>query len=71
MALSPWAAMAAFFHLFVIGYEDPALARRFGVTGLEHLRAVPRWIPRPPVRGHQPASQRPGLSPESAAGTKQ
>jgi protein-S-isoprenylcysteine O-methyltransferase Ste14 len=50
--------MGAFFHLFVIGYEEPALARRFGVTYLEHQRTVPRWIPRPPGRGRQPASQR-------------
>jgi alkylhydroperoxidase family enzyme len=50
--------MAAFFHLFVIGYEEPAPACRFGVTYLEHQRTVPRWIPRPPGRGRQPASQR-------------
>jgi hypothetical protein len=54
MALSPWAAMAAFFHLLVIGYEEPALTRRFGVTYLEYQRTVPRWIlPRaaPPPTG--------------------
>jgi hypothetical protein len=62
MALSPWAAMASFFHLFVIGYEEPALTRCFGVTYLEYQRTVPRWIlppaaPRPPTG--IPASARP------------
>ncbi len=41
-------AMAACFHLFVTGYEERALRRRFGGTYLEYRRAVPRWIPRPP-----------------------
>jgi protein-S-isoprenylcysteine O-methyltransferase Ste14 len=49
------AAMAVFFHLFVIFYEEPVLARRFGASYLEYKRAVPRWIPRPPRRGQQPA----------------
>jgi len=44
-------AMAVFFHLFVTGYEEPRLARRFGSTYLEYRRTVPRWIPRPPRRG--------------------
>jgi protein-S-isoprenylcysteine O-methyltransferase Ste14 len=38
-------------HLFVIGYEEPTLRRRFGETYNEFLRTVPRWIPRPPRRG--------------------
>ncbi len=42
------AAMAIFCHLFVIGYEEPTLRRRFGETYEEYLRTVPRWIPRPP-----------------------
>src|SRR5512146_895701 len=42
------AAMAVFFHLFVIGYEEPTLRRTFGETYLEYVRTVPRWIPRPP-----------------------
>jgi protein-S-isoprenylcysteine O-methyltransferase Ste14 len=34
------------FHAFVVGYEEPALVRRFG-TEYEDFRAnVPRWIPR-------------------------
>lgn len=44
-------AMAVCFHLFVIGYEEPTLRRRFGSTYLEYQRTVPRWIPRPPRRG--------------------
>lgn len=44
-------AMAAFFHLFVIGYEEPTLHRRFGSTYRLYQRTVPRWIPRPPRRG--------------------
>jgi protein-S-isoprenylcysteine O-methyltransferase Ste14 len=42
------AAMAVFFHLFVIGYEEPRLRRRFGAAYLDYLRTVPRWVPRPP-----------------------
>jgi protein-S-isoprenylcysteine O-methyltransferase Ste14 len=41
-------AMAVVFHLFVIGYEEPTLHRRFGETYEKYLRNVPRWIPRPP-----------------------
>ena len=42
------AAMAACFHLFVTGYEERKLGRRFGDSYLEYRRRVPRWIPRPP-----------------------
>jgi protein-S-isoprenylcysteine O-methyltransferase Ste14 len=42
------AAMAFCFHLFVTGYEERTLARRFGPAYLEYRRAVPRWIPRKP-----------------------
>jgi len=38
--------MAIFFHLFVTGYEEPTLYRRFGETYAEYRRTVPRWIPR-------------------------
>ena len=35
------------FHAFVLTYEEPVLAQRFG-TKYEEFRAnVPRWIPRP------------------------
>lgn len=39
-------AMAVFFHLFVIGYEEPRLERRFGDAYREYREAVPRWVPR-------------------------
>ncbi|MFY9929334.1 MAG: isoprenylcysteine carboxylmethyltransferase family protein [Streptosporangiaceae bacterium] len=39
------ALMAVFFHLFVTGYEERRLCRRFGRSYLEYRRAVPRWIP--------------------------
>lgn len=44
-------AVAIFFHLFVIAYEEPTLRRSFGETYAEYRRTVPRWIPRPPRRG--------------------
>ena len=44
-------AAAIVFHLFVIGYEEPTLRRRFAETYAEYRRTVPRWIPRPPRRG--------------------
>ena len=43
------AAMAFCFHLFVTGYEERTLARRFGPAYLEYRHAVPRWIPRKPA----------------------
>lgn len=43
-------AMAIFFHLFVIGYEERTLRRRFGDAYLEYRRQVPRWLPRLPRR---------------------
>jgi protein-S-isoprenylcysteine O-methyltransferase Ste14 len=44
-------AMAICFHLFVTGYEERALRRRFGRTYLEYRRTVPRWAARRPARG--------------------
>jgi protein-S-isoprenylcysteine O-methyltransferase Ste14 len=44
-------AVAVFFHLFVTGYEEPTLRRRFGGAYLEYRRRVPRWIPRRPRDG--------------------
>lgn len=43
--------MAVFFHLFVTGYEERTLSRRFGSTYLEYRQMVPRWIPGRPRRG--------------------
>ena len=40
--------MAICFHLFVIGYEERTLRRRFGDTYLEYQRTVPRWLPHQP-----------------------
>jgi protein-S-isoprenylcysteine O-methyltransferase Ste14 len=37
--------MAVFFHLFVTGYEERILSRRFGRSYLEYRGTVPRWIP--------------------------
>jgi protein-S-isoprenylcysteine O-methyltransferase Ste14 len=42
------AAMAVFCHLFVTGYEERTLSRRFGRAYLEYRRTVPRWVPRRP-----------------------
>ena len=44
------AAMVVFCHLFVVGYEERALRRRFGDTYAAYLRAVHRWLPAPPRR---------------------
>jgi protein-S-isoprenylcysteine O-methyltransferase Ste14 len=44
-------AMAVCCHLFVTGYEERRLGRRFGCAYAEYRRAVPRWIPRPPRNG--------------------
>jgi protein-S-isoprenylcysteine O-methyltransferase Ste14 len=44
-------AMAILFHLFVIGYEERTLRRRFGDAYLEYRRTVPRWLPRLPKAG--------------------
>jgi len=49
-------AMALCCHLFVIGYEEPTLRRRFGSAYLEYRRTVPRWIPRPPRRAVRAAA---------------
>jgi protein-S-isoprenylcysteine O-methyltransferase Ste14 len=46
-------AMAVSFHLFVIGYEERTLRRRFGTIYFDYQRSVGRWIPRPPRRDYQ------------------
>lgn len=35
-------------HLFVIFVEEPSLRSQFGESYDAYLRAVPRWLPRPP-----------------------
>jgi protein-S-isoprenylcysteine O-methyltransferase Ste14 len=39
-------AMAVCFHLFVLGYEERTLRRRFGDSYAEYQRTVPHWVPR-------------------------
>jgi protein-S-isoprenylcysteine O-methyltransferase Ste14 len=41
-----WAAFFLAANLFVIGYEEPNLRRRFGASYEEYTRSVRRWIPR-------------------------
>lgn len=48
---SPWllayaAAFLLVFHLFVVFYEEPTLARKFGADYEEYRRRVHRWWPR-------------------------
>lgn len=33
-------------HLFVTGYEEPTLKKKFGEAYEDYLKKVPRWIPR-------------------------
>ena len=42
------AVMALFFHLFITGYEERTLDRRFGRAYQDYRATVPRWIPRHP-----------------------
>jgi protein-S-isoprenylcysteine O-methyltransferase Ste14 len=41
-----WAVWFFVVNLFVIGYEEPALRRRFGASYEEYARHVRRWVPR-------------------------
>jgi protein-S-isoprenylcysteine O-methyltransferase Ste14 len=41
-------AIAAAFHAFVLGYEEPTLARRYGDSYERYRSSVNRWLPRPP-----------------------
>src|SRR5579859_7898573 len=44
-----YAATAAVgFNLFVVGYEERVLSRRFGSEYAAYRRTVSRWFPRPP-----------------------
>jgi protein-S-isoprenylcysteine O-methyltransferase Ste14 len=44
--------MGAVFHLFVVGYEEPALRRKFGAEYETYRHEVRRWIPRRARAGH-------------------
>jgi protein-S-isoprenylcysteine O-methyltransferase Ste14 len=41
-----WVIWFVTVNLFVIGYEEPALRRRFGQAYVEYTRQVGRWLPR-------------------------
>ncbi len=41
------ACVALAFHLFVVIYEEPALARRFGADYERYRTLAPRWLTRP------------------------
>lgn len=46
-AVLTWAAVLALgFHVFVVLYEEPTLARMFGAAYEDYRRRVPRWVPR-------------------------
>ena len=50
-ALLAYAAMVVLaFYLFVLLYEEPTLARRFGTEYENYKRRVPGWMPRRPSR---------------------
>lgn len=46
-----WAIWFLGVNLFVMGYEEPALRRQFGVSYHEYSQRVGRWIPR--IRSHE------------------
>jgi protein-S-isoprenylcysteine O-methyltransferase Ste14 len=41
-----WAVWFVAANLFVIGYEEPTLRRRFGVAYERYTQSVGRWLPR-------------------------
>jgi len=43
-------AVALFFHLFVVFYEEPALQFKFGESYVQYCRTVPRWLPKPAAK---------------------
>jgi protein-S-isoprenylcysteine O-methyltransferase Ste14 len=43
--LTYWAMWFAAANVFVVGYEEPALRRRFGASYERYARSVRRWIP--------------------------
>jgi protein-S-isoprenylcysteine O-methyltransferase Ste14 len=53
------AVVAVAVHLFVILYEEPHLARRFGAAYENYRRTVPRWCPRGGPAKEPPAPKSP------------
>ncbi len=51
--LAYWAIWFAAVNLFVIGYEEPTLRRRFGASYERYSQTVGRWIPR--LRSRKPS----------------
>ena len=49
--LTYWAIWFAAVNLFVIGYEEPTLRRRFGASYVRYSQTVGRWIPTFRFRG--------------------
>ena len=53
LSYSPWraadlavpAVLAAFFHLRIVRFEEPALRQRFGSSYGDYCGRVPRWLP--------------------------
>jgi len=45
------AVVAVVVHVFVVGYEEPALTEQFEDEYRAYRHRVGRWIPRPPARG--------------------
>jgi protein-S-isoprenylcysteine O-methyltransferase Ste14 len=41
-----WHVTLAFFHVFVVVYEEPTLTQTFGIEYEAYRADVPRWIPR-------------------------
>jgi protein-S-isoprenylcysteine O-methyltransferase Ste14 len=56
LLLSYAAVVGAAFAAFVLGYEQPALSRRYGAQYEAYRRAVPGWWPRFPPAGQPPRS---------------
>jgi protein-S-isoprenylcysteine O-methyltransferase Ste14 len=48
------ALLFAAFHLFIVGYEEPTLRRRFGSEYEQYCRRVRRWWPRAGPRSDLP-----------------
>ena len=44
--LAYWVIWFLAVNLFVVGYEEPALRRRFGASYEQYIQRVGRWVPR-------------------------